>query len=259
MVIEIKKSKLVFIIIGIIALFSVILSILIIVFIEDRQAVPYILMTPAMLFLVVLVYFVIFLVDYIKKPYLYLIKFEDDYIEFSKNREVYYKDISYVLTDENDYIKYFIITSHNKIGFYHKSKEVNKFLIDLLKSKDVKVIDSQYKNKANKCVAKIYWIKQEDGGRRNIPFTNMYAPQIILDGEERDNVIGWSAFVINNESIIDDRRTIADIMLFSEKCPYELKEGQKFKLYEGNRLVATGDVVDKIRSDNYVKYSISKE
>ena len=47
----------------------------------------------------------------------------------------------------------------------------------------------------------------------------MYAPQIILAEEERDNVIGWSAFVINKESIIDDRKTIADIMLFSEKCP----------------------------------------
>ena len=61
---------------------------------------------------------------------------------------VFYKDISYVLTDDNDYIKYFVITYNNKIGFYHKSKEVNKFLIDLLKYKDVKVIDSQYKNKA---------------------------------------------------------------------------------------------------------------
>ena len=88
-----------------------------------------------------------------------MIKFEDDYIELTKDREVYYKDISYILTDDNDYIKYFVITSHNKIGFYHKSKEVNKFLIDLLKSKNVKVIDSCYKNDANKCVAKIYWIK----------------------------------------------------------------------------------------------------
>lgn len=159
--------------------------------------------------------------------------------------EFFYKDISYVLTDDNDYIKYFVITSHNKIGFYHKSKEVNKFLIDLLKSKDVKVIDSQYKNKDNKCVAKIYWIKQEAGGRRNIPFTNMYAPQIILEEEERSNVVGWSAFVINKESIIDDRTTITDIMLFSGKCPYDLKIGGKFKLYEVNRLVATGEVLEE--------------
>lgn len=253
MVIEFKKSKSVFIILGIIGLLSVIASILIVAFVEDRQSVPYILMTPAIVLLVVLIYFIVFLISYIKKPYLYLIKFEDDYIELTKDREVFYKDISYVLTDDNDYIKYFVITSHNKIGFYHKSKEVNKFLIDLLKSKDVKVIDSQYKNKANKCVAKIYWIMQEDGGRRNIPFTNMYAPQIILEEEERSNVVGWSAFVINKESLIDDRTTIADIMLFSEKCPYELKVVVKFKLYEGSRLVANGEVVSKIGSGNYVK------
>ena len=253
MVIEIKKSKSVFITLGIIGLLSVIASILIVAFVEDRQSVPYILMTPAIVFFVVLIYFIVFLISYIKKPYLYLIKFEDDYIELTKDREVYYKDISYVLTDDNDYIKYFVITSHNKIGFYHKSKEVNKFLINLLKSKDVKVIDSQYKNKASKCVAKIYWIKQEDGGRRNIPFTNMYAPQIILEEEERGNVVGWSAFVINKESIIDDRTTIADIMLFSEKCPYELKVEVKFKLYEGSRLVAIGEVVSEIGSGNYVK------
>lgn len=253
MIIEIKKSKRFFIIFGTLALLSVIASILIVVFVKDKQAVPYILISPACFFLVDLVYFIIFLINYIKKPCLYLIKFEDDYIEFSKDRTVYYKDINYALTDENDYIKYFVITFHNKIGFYHKSKEVNKFLIDLLRSKDVKVIDSQYKNNANKCVAKIYWIKQENGGRRNIPFTNMYVPQIILDEEERSNVVGWSAFVINKESIIDDRTTIADIMLFSEKCPYELKKEKKFKLYEGNRLVAIGEVIDEIGSDNYVK------
>ena len=243
MVIDIKKTKQFFITFGVIALLSVIASILIIVFVKDRQAVPYILISPAMLLLVDLVYFIIFLINYIKNPYLYLIKFEDDYIEFSKDREVYYKDINYVLTDDNNYIKYFVITSHNKIGFYHKSKEVNKFLIDLLKSKNVKVIDSCYKNSANKCVAKIWWIKQEDGGRRNIPFTNMYAPQIILDKEERDNVIGWSAFVINKKENKEDRSTIADVILFSEKCPYELNDGVKFKLYEGKRIVATGEVL----------------
>lgn len=243
MVIETKKSKSFFITFGVIALISVITSILIVMFVNDKQTVPYILISPAMLFLVDLIYFLIILVNYLKKPYLYLIKFEDDYIEFSKDREVYYKDISYVLTDDNDHINYFVITSHNKIGFNHKSKEVHKFLIDLLKSKGVKVIDSQYKNNANKCVAKIWGIKQEDGGRRNIPFTNMYAPQIILDKEERDNVIGWSAFVINKKENKEDRSTIADVILFSEKCPYELNDGVKFKLYEGKRIVATGEVL----------------
>lgn len=242
MAIKIKKSKIEFLIPGIMALLTIFASILIIVFFEDRQVLPYILITPTLFFFNVLIFFIVSLIKYIKNPYIY--KFEEEYILFYKDREVYYKDISYVLTDENDYIKYFVITSHNKIGFYHKRKEVNILLIDLLKSKDVKIIDSHYKNKANKCIAKIYWIKQEDGGRRNIPFTNMYAPQIILDGEERDNVIGWSAFVINKESIIDDRRTIADIMLFSERCPYELKVGVKFKLYEDSRLVAIGEVIE---------------
>lgn len=57
MVIEIKKSKSVFITLGIIALLSIISSILIIAFFEDRQSVPYILMTPAIVLLVVLIYF----------------------------------------------------------------------------------------------------------------------------------------------------------------------------------------------------------
>ena len=91
------------------------------------------------------------MISYFKKPYLYLIKFKEDYIELTKDRKVFYKDVSYVLTDDNDCIKYFVITSHIKIGFYHKSKEVNKFLIDLLKSKEVKVIDSQYKKKLIMC------------------------------------------------------------------------------------------------------------
>ena len=251
MVIEIKKSKRIFIIFGIIALLSVTTSILIIACIKNRQAIPYILISPTILFLVDLVYLILFLIDYIKKPYSYLIKFEDDYIELSKDREVYYKDIKYVLTDENDYIKYFVITSHNKIHFYHKSKEVNKFLINLLKSKKVKVIDSYYKNNANRCLAEIYWVKLEDGGRRNVPFTDTYFPQIVLDNEEM-NEIAWNAYVINKYQMKKDRMTIADIILLSEKCPYELKIDRKFKLYEGNRLVAIGKAVDKIRSDSYI-------
>ena len=47
MVIEIKKSKSVFITLGIIGLLSVIASILIVALVEDRQSVPYMLMTPA--------------------------------------------------------------------------------------------------------------------------------------------------------------------------------------------------------------------
>ena len=56
-------------------------------------------MAPAIVLLVVLIYFIVFLISYIKKPYLYLIKFEDDYVELTKDRGVFYKDISYVLTD----------------------------------------------------------------------------------------------------------------------------------------------------------------
>ena len=57
MVIEINKSKSVFITLGLIALLSIISSILIIAFFEDRQSVLYILMTPAIVLLVVLIYF----------------------------------------------------------------------------------------------------------------------------------------------------------------------------------------------------------
>ena len=55
MVIEIKKSKSVFIILGIIGLLSVIALILIVAFVEDRQSVTYILITPAIVLLVVLI------------------------------------------------------------------------------------------------------------------------------------------------------------------------------------------------------------
>ena len=51
MVIEIKKAKSVFFILGIIGLLSVIASILIVAFVEDRQSVLYILMTPAIVLL----------------------------------------------------------------------------------------------------------------------------------------------------------------------------------------------------------------
>ena len=51
MVIEIKKSKYVFVILGIIAFLCVFTSIVIILSVEDKKSIPYILMTPIVLFL----------------------------------------------------------------------------------------------------------------------------------------------------------------------------------------------------------------
>ena len=91
MVIEIKKSKYVFVILGIIAFLCVFTSIVIILSVEDKKLIPYILMTPIVLFLVILTYFIILLIRYIKSPYSYLIKFEEEYIVFSNEKEVIIK------------------------------------------------------------------------------------------------------------------------------------------------------------------------
>ena len=94
-----------------------------------------------------------------------------------------------------------------------------------------------------KFIAKISWLTALEGGRTNdIPFnTSKYAPLIRTEGSSRN----WS-LVVNNYGRVDDITTIAMIYyLASESAPDNLVVGLKFDLYEGNKRVAFGEIIDK--------------
>lgn len=93
-------------------------------------------------------------------------------------------------------------------------------------------------------IAQINWIRAEDGGRINtIPFdTEKYGPQIKFKGSQGN----WS-LIVNNFKRIDSLTTLAKVRyLNAEKCPNVLSVGLNFELYEGQKKVALGAIVNII-------------
>jgi len=90
--------------------------------------------------------------------------------------------------------------------------------------------------------AQLNWTSFEDGGRKNIlPIGMRYCPIIVFDTEQNGSTL-WSAEIYN--TYIDGRISTADVSYLVEDAPfYLLKPNNKFSLYEGQRVVAEGIVV----------------
>ena len=93
-------------------------------------------------------------------------------------------------------------------------------------------------------LAKINWIRFEDGGMKIIPAVNVKNyPMIKLEND--DELLHWS-FVVENKEKVNDRETIAEVGFLMDNAPkYLLKKNIKFTLYEGgNKLVAYGEILN---------------
>ena len=91
--------------------------------------------------------------------------------------------------------------------------------------------------------AQINWISLEEGGRKNIlPVGMRYCPVIIFESDQSGDTL-WSAEIYNTS--IDGRRSIADVSyLVDDGAPFSLLQpGNRFSLYEGQRVVAEGIVL----------------
>ena len=89
--------------------------------------------------------------------------------------------------------------------------------------------------------AKIYWLPESEGGRREIPTGEKYAPIIVLNPSEKSGDF-WSAFVIN-KLVLNTNETLSDIEYLSNKAPDNLASGVEFVLSEGSKLVANGVIL----------------
>ena len=92
--------------------------------------------------------------------------------------------------------------------------------------------------------ALIQWLKADENGRKTRMRTHVrYCPRIVFDGDENSND-SWSAAMVNIQ-YIKEYTTIAILSFLSEKAPFEkLRSGETFCLYEGDRLVAKGEIMD---------------
>ena len=98
---------------------------------------------------------------------------------------------------------------------------------------------------------KIKWLSPDEGGRKTlIPITsngkndNRYCPIIMIQNvDNTKNTVNWSADIYI-QSYTDKYESNAKVSYLSENAPFELLQvGRNFNLYEGNRLVATGQFV----------------
>lgn len=96
-------------------------------------------------------------------------------------------------------------------------------------------------NKTKK--AKIFWLAEEDGGRKTPPLAGTrYCPIIQFESDKGEHEL-WSADFVTSH-IDDDGSSIVDISYLADNAPVEnLYSGNKFRLFEGNKLVATGEIL----------------
>ena len=92
---------------------------------------------------------------------------------------------------------------------------------------------------------KICWLSASQGGRKDIPYGDKYAPiiKIINPLLELDDF--WSVFVIN-KCVFNKNETLSNIEYLSDIAPDNLSVGVEFILYEGKKKVATGVVLREI-------------
>jgi len=90
--------------------------------------------------------------------------------------------------------------------------------------------------------ASIDWTPPEEGGRRVVmPITMRYCPVIVFDREQSGDTL-WSAEVYNTE--VEGRHSTAKVSFLMDEAPFHLlSQGNRFSLFEGQRVVAQGVVL----------------
>lgn len=80
------------------------------------------------------------------------------------------------------------------------------------------------------------------GGRKQIPFGDVYGPIIKIRGISIEDFGNWS-LLVKNETQLSEFETIAQIHYLSKEAPDNLKKNVEFELYEGSKLIASGKIL----------------
>ncbi len=96
----------------------------------------------------------------------------------------------------------------------------------------------------------IEWVSKEQGGRSQPPAgvgSPPYATVVrFVDTKEPwPPPVAWSLAVEKDEAASDQYRWIADVYFLMNDAPHDsLRSGRVFELYEGNKLVARGRILE---------------
>ncbi len=93
--------------------------------------------------------------------------------------------------------------------------------------------------------AKICWLPETQGGRKDIPFGDKYAPIIKITKPLFESNDFWSVFIINKKMLCENE-TLSNMEYLSDVAPDNLSVGVEFILYEGKKAVASGIVLREI-------------
>ena len=90
--------------------------------------------------------------------------------------------------------------------------------------------------------AMVIWVKPEDGGKKMIPTIELpFYPMIKINDDNK--MIDWS-LCLTNKQFISEYETISEIGFLMGNAPHHLlKSGVKFKLFEGAKEVASGEIM----------------
>ncbi|HPD01643.1 MAG TPA: hypothetical protein PLA01_09895 [Acetivibrio sp.] len=97
----------------------------------------------------------------------------------------------------------------------------------------------------NNVKAKIYWISEKNGGRKNIPNSRNYSTVACFeDIKDQFSTEAWSVVIDLENAQKESNWVIADFRFLVESAPCNLLyTGSKFQLFEGRRLVAIGEIL----------------
>ena len=93
--------------------------------------------------------------------------------------------------------------------------------------------------------AKICWLPKTQGGRKEIPFGDKYAPIIKITKPLFESNDFWSVFVINKRELCKNE-TLSIMEYLSDVAPDNLSADVEFVLYEGKKVVASGVVLREV-------------
>lgn len=93
--------------------------------------------------------------------------------------------------------------------------------------------------------AEICWLSLEEGGREEPPSGPSYSTVAKFEEyADRWPSEAWSIVAEFDESANDSMCITADVRFLAEGAPsHLLKSGQRFELYEGDKMVAVGKVI----------------
>lgn len=95
-------------------------------------------------------------------------------------------------------------------------------------------------------MAIISWIPASKGGRRHPPTGISYRSVARVDGDPEWPTNAWTLVVRPRRAVAQGQFVVADVAFLAPEAPARLlRKGVRFQIFEGTRMVATGQLLGR--------------